>query len=619
MCGVAVDSSGNIFVGKLGPAIPGTNTLYYGEITKYNSAGSSLGQFALLPGPIMRMTIDSNNNLYVTSDSFDERLIKVTSSGSVSTLKTWLYGTSFGDPDLTGIGVDSSGNIYVGQDNWELQPSGLYYNQCCVVMKYSSSGSEIGSLGTIPPTGTYNSMADLPLGSFATINGIAFDSSGNIYVPDSYNNRITVFDTSGDLIRWFAVGSPSTGGNGVYGIAIDGVGNIYTAERGDNRVQIFPPNYGVSPEQPSPNDITAPVITVPYGITNSTSNSAGKTITFTTGSGTGLHPGFNVQASDDVGVTSGPTCSPPSGSNFSVGTTIVTCTASDAAGNIGTSTFGVTIVLEDPYSDTTPPTLVLDGISEFYLDQSGNVIDYGCPDCSYDYPNPVDYASSPQVNRYALNSTGYTLKWGIVAEPANGSPWSSPSETVQSRSCQESMNNTVINMEIPSFFYTTRGWATGGTYTFPVGTTTVTCTAEDAAENEGSTSFTVTVLPAVGPTVNFDGVTEFYLNSQGNVIECIDATTGWCYATDGDNWPAGYVPSPQITRTALNSTGYSLTWFAGNGGVVYVNGVPVGQPSLQNQSCQESSSNTVIPMDTWFYTSYLGSQYGFNFTFPIGQ
>ena len=85
--GVAVDSSGNIFVGKLGPAIPGTNTLYYGEMTKYNSAGSSLGQFAILPSPIMRMTIDSINNLYATSDSFDERLIKVTSSGSVSTLK----------------------------------------------------------------------------------------------------------------------------------------------------------------------------------------------------------------------------------------------------------------------------------------------------------------------------------------------------------------------------------------------------------------------------------------------------------------------------------------------------------------------------------------------------
>jgi len=48
-------------------------------------------------------------------------------------------------------------------------------------------------------------------------------------------------------------------------------------------------------------------------------------------------------ATDNVGVTTGPTCNPPSGSVFSVGTTIVTCTAEDAAGNVGQATFEVTI------------------------------------------------------------------------------------------------------------------------------------------------------------------------------------------------------------------------------------------------------------------------------------
>ena len=67
---------------------------------------------------------------------------------------------------------------------------------------------------------------------------------------------------------------------------------------------------------------------------------------------------FTVTASDDVGVTSGPTCSPSSGSNFSVGTTTVTCTASDAAGNTGTGTFTVTVSLED-VDDTTPPTVTV--------------------------------------------------------------------------------------------------------------------------------------------------------------------------------------------------------------------------------------------------------------------
>ena len=61
-------------------------------------------------------------------------------------------------------------------------------------------------------------------------------------------------------------------------------------------------------------------------------------------------------ATDNIGVTSGPTCIPASGSTFPIGITIVTCTASDAAGNIGSATFTITVnnVVQD---DTTRPTV----------------------------------------------------------------------------------------------------------------------------------------------------------------------------------------------------------------------------------------------------------------------
>jgi hypothetical protein len=51
-----------------------------------------------------------------------------------------------------------------------------------------------------------------------------------------------------------------------------------------------------------------------------------------------------------VGVTSGPTC-PGSGNTFTIGTTPVQCTASDAAGNAGFASFSVTV------EDTTPPDI----------------------------------------------------------------------------------------------------------------------------------------------------------------------------------------------------------------------------------------------------------------------
>ena len=58
---------------------------------------------------------------------------------------------------------------------------------------------------------------------------------------------------------------------------------------------------------------------------------------------------FTVTATDNVGVTSGPTCKDEfgstvtSGSTFPIGVTTVTCTAIDAAGNEGSSTFTVTV------------------------------------------------------------------------------------------------------------------------------------------------------------------------------------------------------------------------------------------------------------------------------------
>ena len=95
------------------------------------------------------------------------------------------------------------------------------------------------------------------------------------------------------------------------------------------------------PEAEAQSDTTPPAVNVYQStMTNSTSNPAGKIIEFT------------AFVSDNVGVTSGPTCSPSSGSNFPIGSTTVTCTATDAAGNVGTGGYTVTVTLEGA-PDTT--------------------------------------------------------------------------------------------------------------------------------------------------------------------------------------------------------------------------------------------------------------------------
>lgn len=58
---------------------------------------------------------------------------------------------------------------------------------------------------------------------------------------------------------------------------------------------------------------------------------------------------YNATAHDNVDGPLTPTCEPPSGSQFPLGSTTVTCTATDAADNTGTGTGTIQVV------DTTPP------------------------------------------------------------------------------------------------------------------------------------------------------------------------------------------------------------------------------------------------------------------------
>ncbi|HUR32535.1 MAG TPA: PxKF domain-containing protein [Vicinamibacterales bacterium] len=86
-------------------------------------------------------------------------------------------------------------------------------------------------------------------------------------------------------------------------------------------------------------DVTGPVITTPSNLTVEASSAAGRTVTFA------------VSVSDDIDPAPSLACSRSSGSVFALGSTQVSCSASDAAGNQSSATFFVAVV------DSTPPVL----------------------------------------------------------------------------------------------------------------------------------------------------------------------------------------------------------------------------------------------------------------------
>lgn len=79
-------------------------------------------------------------------------------------------------------------------------------------------------------------------GSFARPTNVAVDKDGNLYVADSFNSRIEVFDADGQFIREFGKAGD---GPGYFarpkGIAIDADGHLWIADAVQDRVQVFTP------------------------------------------------------------------------------------------------------------------------------------------------------------------------------------------------------------------------------------------------------------------------------------------------------------------------------------------------------------------------------------------
>jgi sugar lactone lactonase YvrE len=77
-------------------------------------------------------------------------------------------------------------------------------------------------------------------GDFSKPAGVAVDHEGNLYVADTMNNRVEIFDADGQFISTFGKNGD---GPGYFarpkGVAIDGDGHIWVADGMQDRVQVF--------------------------------------------------------------------------------------------------------------------------------------------------------------------------------------------------------------------------------------------------------------------------------------------------------------------------------------------------------------------------------------------
>jgi subtilisin-like proprotein convertase family protein len=395
-------------------------------------------------------------------------------------------------------------------------------NQCGAVVTYAATASDNCpgvSVSYSPASGSF-----FPVGT-TTVTATATDASGNtasctftVTVTDAQNPTITCPanitknndpNQCGAVVTYAATASDNCPGVSVNYSPASGsffpVGTTtVTATATDAVGHTASCTFTVKVV-----DAQNPSITCPANITvNNDANQCGAVVTYAATASDNC-PGVSISYS------------PASGSFFPAGTTTVTATATDAAGgstareaftggNTATCTFTVTVVDAQNPSITCPANIKVNNDAN----QCGAVVTYAatasdnCPGVSISY-SPASGSFFPvgttTVTATATDAAGRTATCTFTVTVVDAQ-----NPTIITCPGNQTFNNDNNQCGAQVGFFATASdncpgvsvsYSPASFSFFPLGTTTVTATATDAAGNTASCTFTVTVVDAQNPTI----------------------------------------------------------------------------------------------------------------------
>jgi len=330
-------------------------------------------------------------------------------------------------------------------------------------------------------------------------------------------------------------------------------------------------------------DSAPPVVTVPADMTLEATGPGGAVATFT------------ATATDDVDGTDPVTCTPASGSTFPLGTTTVSCSATDSDSNTTTATFTVTV------QDTTAPSIAATAnINTSTTSPAGKTVSYTVPTATdlVDGTDPVTCApvsgatfavGTTTVHCNATDAHGNTgtASFTVTVTLVDTTP---PVVTVPANITTEATGpggaavtfTATATDNVDGSLTPTCSPASGST--FPIATTTVTCSATDAHGNTGSASFTVKVNDTTAPHVTVPANMSVEATGPTGAVATFSATatdlvsgslTPTCTPASGSTFPIATTTVTCRATDAHSNTGTaSFTVTVGDTTPPVLQGVP---------------------------------------------
>ena len=292
--GVALDGAGNLYIADEGNSVirkvnaSGTITTIAGNNTVGYSGDTGPATSASLYGPT-GVAVDSSGNLYI-ADTGNNRVREVAAATGVITTIAGTGTAGYSGDNGAAVSATlnkpsavvegSTGNLYVLDTGNN------------VVRLVNTTGT----ITTIAGNGTAGYSGDDGPATSATLHtpyGLNIDSSGNLYIADSANNVVRMVSTAGIISTIAGNGTPGySGDNGAaisatldnpQGVTVDNQGNVYISDQGNNRVREVSTPTGSVLFPTTPVNSTSTAVTIALEVNTEGTTIAGITAPVSTG------------------------------------------------------------------------------------------------------------------------------------------------------------------------------------------------------------------------------------------------------------------------------------------------------------------------------------------------